>query len=91
MKSTSQCHSNVASVWQGLRMLLRPMRPIEPVEIHDGTWTEIPGMFASCSLRSEQNQSSLKFQDVPRANAEPNSGKQQPKPEMFMLSLLVKL
>lgn len=28
-----------------------PMRPIEPVEIHDGTWTEIPGMFASCSLR----------------------------------------
>eukprot|EP00435_Cladocopium_sp_Y103_P054641 s574_g17.t2 len=28
-----------------------PMRPLEPVEIHDGTWTEIPGMFASCSLR----------------------------------------
>ena len=32
---------------------LRPVRPTEPVEIHDATWAEIPGMAASCSLRSQ--------------------------------------
>ncbi|CAJ1373593.1 unnamed protein product [Effrenium voratum] len=36
-------------------LVIGPSRPIEPVEITEGTWTEIPGMCATCTLRRPRN------------------------------------
>ncbi|CAK9064960.1 unnamed protein product [Durusdinium trenchii] len=56
---TTDEESGVSLTLQGERQLALirlpsgtgPVRPTEPVEIHDATWAEIPGMAASCSLR----------------------------------------
>lgn len=40
--------------WASYEATCRSMRSTDPVEICDGTWTEIPGMSATCSLRSTE-------------------------------------